>query len=469
MKKDRMIRNIYVMAVGLVAGACMTACSHEEDDIFDQSAAERLNAVGSVYSERLTQSPGGWVMEYYPYSDNEDLVTGTGYLIMNRFHDNGAVFTAMKNKASYNTFWTDSSSWQIVTYMGPVLTYNSYNRCFGRFSDPNDIDLTTARGEDESGKGFQGDYEFVMVDVPENAQHIMLKGVKRGVYQRLTRLPEGTDFEAYLDDISDFRKIHFVDNAQWELLLNDNGQTYKMNYADRGCATVYPADKDSTAYGWHMPFMVTHYDGQYHLRFKDTVMVGNVQMEQEYAFNEEEEVFHGVKNAENVITPYPAGKFFVEMLDLAHRWKMSVATEKSDDNKQVLANMISELAAGTTKYEINGSSDKDRLFYFRKVDDQLQLSFTVKFRRNNRYLTAELLFLYSMETDDNGLLTLNYAEPRGDGGKNIVESFPAVKTFLESFNGSYRVSGKETAFNLREVRLSSTTKENSWIILQYEN
>ena len=36
-------------------------------------------------------------MEYYPYTDNEDMNTGVGYLIMNRFHDNQSVYSLMKN------------------------------------------------------------------------------------------------------------------------------------------------------------------------------------------------------------------------------------------------------------------------------------------------------------------------------------------------------------------------------------
>jgi len=457
-----------ILLIGLTVGTAFTSCSNEQENIFDESAAERLNSVSAIYSQRLTDSKGGWVMEYYPYTDNENMVTGVGYLIMNRFNSNGSVYTLMKNKASYNTKWEDTSAWEVITDMGPVLTFNSWNKCYGRFTDPLDIDLTTGRSEDESGKGFQGDYEFVMVDVPEGGDHIMLKGKKRGIYQRLTRIPEGTDFEAYLNDIDAFKKSHFIDNAQWELLMVDNGANYRINYADRGIGTVYPADKDSTAYGWHMPFTVVKYDEQYHLRFKDSVMVGNQQMEQEFYFDDDEEVFHGMNNAENVIKYYPAPDFFHEMLAQAHRWKSSVAMDKSDDFKTALNNMIAEMAAGSTKYELNGSSDKDKVFVFRKVSDQIQLSFTVKFRRSNRNYTVELPFLFTVEETDGGA-KLTYVEPLSDGAKNLVQSFPTITTFLQHFNGTFTIDGKDNKYSLRDLKFTSTTKDNSWFVLQYEN
>ena len=458
-----------LLLVGLAVGATFTSCSNEQEDIFDQSAAERLNSISAIYTERLADSKGGWVMEYYPYTDNEDLNTGIGYLIMNRFNSDGSVYTMMKNKASYNTKWEDTSAWEVITDMGPVLTFNSWNRCYGRFTDPLDIDLTPGSySNDESGKGYQGDYEFVMVDVPENGNHIMLKGKKRGIYQRLTRIPEGTDFEAYIDDIATFRKTHFIDNAQWELLMTDNGTDYRINYADRGIGTIYPEGKDSTAYGWHMPFMVTKYDDQYHLRFKDSVMVGSQQMEQEFYFNADEEVFHGMVNPENVIKPYSAVNFFHEMIEQAHRWKTSLALDKSDDFKTAITNMVNEMAAGETKYELDGTADKDKTFTFRKINDQVQLSFKVKFRRSNRNYTVDLPFLFTLEKTDGGAV-LTYVEPLSDGAKNLVESFPTIKTFLEAFNGSYTIAGKDNSFSLRDLKLTSTTRDNSWIILQYEN
>jgi len=217
-----------------------------------------------------------------------------------------------------------------------------------------------------------------------------------------------------------------------------------------------------------MPYLITKYDDLYHLRFKDTVMVNGVQMEQEFYFNEAEETFHGMTNAANTIRCYPAYNFFIDAINGSHRWKTSVAAEKSDDFKTALQAMITEMATGSTKYEISGNTDADKAFTLRKVDGEFQLSFTMKFRRAGKDYTVELPFSYDMQTTNEGI-TLSYKDARTDGAQSVLNSFPSVKAFLESFNGSYTIVGRDNSYSLRNVRLTSTTKSDSWIVFQYEN
>lgn len=458
----------YMMATALALG--FAACSpSEEDDIFDHSAAERLNMISGEYSARLTDSKGGWVMEYYPYSDNENLVTGVGYIIMNRFNSDGSVYTMMKNKASHNEKWEDTSAWEVITDMGPVLSYNTWNKCIGRFTDPVDIDLTPGEySKDESGKGFQGDYEFVMVDVPENGNHIMLKGKKRGLYQRLTRVPEGTDFETYLNDLNSFNESHFNKTDLWELDMVNNGVKYKINRMYDGSPRVYPADKDSVAYGWLSPYLITKYDGKYHLRFKEAIEKNGEKMEQEFVLNDADEKFYGVENPENVISCTPAHTFFTDALNDTHRWQMTMALDKSDNIKAALSAMLSEMASGSVKYDLNGNGDKNKTLTFRKSDDELQFSFTVKFRRNNKNATSELIYAYKMEKSD-GQITLTYLGARNSAAESFLSTFASVGTFLESLNGTYTAAGIQNSYSLRELKLTSTNDTNHWFDIQYAN
>ena len=62
----------------------LSSCKNEEDDIFNASAAERLNAASDLYSARLTAQPNGWAIQYYPTYDDE-APNGKGYLILTRF------------------------------------------------------------------------------------------------------------------------------------------------------------------------------------------------------------------------------------------------------------------------------------------------------------------------------------------------------------------------------------------------
>lgn len=441
-----MTKRIYPVFLLLASVFMLTACVSEEDDIFDKSAAERLNEISGIYVNRLCDSPGGWVMEYYPYTDNEDMNTGVGYLIMNRFHDNQSVYSLMKNKATNNAVMNDSSAWEVITDMGPVLTFNTYNKCFGRFTDPyDDYILTPGRYDDESGKGLQGDYEFVMVDVPEGGDHIMLKGKKRGVYQRLTRVPVGTDFETYIDDMKKFTDSYFQAKARWEYRITDNGKTYMIDRMNEGRPRIYPEGKDSTAYGWYSPYLITYYNNQYHLRFKDTVMVDGVQMEQEYAYDAASDKFVGVKNKANTIEGEVPAVFFSKNLNKTstRRWEMSKAdADMSDEIKAIRTGITSDFKA-------IGCTFNNICFM---VKDQ-QLVMRVQFRQKTSSYAWYYFFTMDQEGDN---VTLKYLQGADEASTANLESIPSLKTFLEAMSQTFVASANKTRFDLNKVVLTST-------------
>ena len=46
--------------------ACICSCVNEEADLFDSSAAQRLNQAVTEYTDLLENSENGWIMDYYP-------------------------------------------------------------------------------------------------------------------------------------------------------------------------------------------------------------------------------------------------------------------------------------------------------------------------------------------------------------------------------------------------------------------
>ena len=56
------IYSFIIMALMLCVG--FASCSHEEDDLFGESAAQRLNKSVDKYQKLLTSSENGWVMEF---------------------------------------------------------------------------------------------------------------------------------------------------------------------------------------------------------------------------------------------------------------------------------------------------------------------------------------------------------------------------------------------------------------------
>ena len=63
------MKKILSISLILAAALAFTSCVKEEEDIFDKSAAERLNEASDLYSKRLMASPNGWAMQLYPTNE----------------------------------------------------------------------------------------------------------------------------------------------------------------------------------------------------------------------------------------------------------------------------------------------------------------------------------------------------------------------------------------------------------------
>ena len=202
----RLMKKIFVpLAAMAVMALAFTGCAGEEDDIFDKTAAERLNESSAKYSARLEAQPNGWAMQYYPtYYD--EYPYGSGYLILMRFNKDYSVDVSMDNRFSNNIYAEATSGWEVIKDNGPVLSFNTYNPCMHAFSDPEDIPWTE---DNEQSEGCGGDYEFIIVDAPEDASYMMLKGKKRNTYNLLTPIEEGVDYKEYLADVKAFHNSIF--------------------------------------------------------------------------------------------------------------------------------------------------------------------------------------------------------------------------------------------------------------------
>ena len=164
-----MMKKIYYILFLLLAGFCFNSCVSEEEDLFDKSAAERMNEALTKYKAILQDDPQGWVMEFYP----SDRSMG-GYTYTAKF-DNGKV--DMTSELSLNSSSGDkwpagtvvTSYYRVISEQSALLTFDTYNLLFHFFSEP--------RGSSDVD-GYASDYEFVFMEVSED--RIVLKGKKYG-------------------------------------------------------------------------------------------------------------------------------------------------------------------------------------------------------------------------------------------------------------------------------------------------
>ena len=434
----------------LIAGALMFAgCAGEEKDLFEKSAAERLNETGKIYSSRLQSSEAGWVMEYYP-TNTDETYKGRGYLIMADFDKDESVTLAMKNIMSDDEYMEERSLWEIIADNGPVLTFNTYNEVLHCFSNPEYY---------ESGKGFEGDYEFVMIDVPEDGQFIMLKGKKRGTYVRLTRLPDGTDFQEYLNDVNAFTKKIFPENAVNEDVLTIGDKKFAINSGSTGIMGMYPYGGDAITETTQHPFLITKRDGMYFLRFRSTIEANDVE-EQEFVYEADEDKFVGVEKIGNVIEGEDPATFLLNNLE-SGSWTALKTAEMSDKMKTYFDALDAEFSemkdSRKRSYTFSGMTltrEKDGSNYRWNVGYKVPGSSRVTYAQYN----------YSMQHEGENV-AFTYLAPVDESATNIQAKLPSVQNVTTLFGRKFVVRAAQTRFNLRQIRLTAADDADLWVVL----
>ena len=100
----------------------LNSCFKTEEDIFDQSPAQRLNKLTSDYREVLSGSENGWALQYFA-SETEH-----GYPFVMKFDKSGKVTIAGNNSVSTGgVYKEESSTYDFVQDMSVVLTFDTYN------------------------------------------------------------------------------------------------------------------------------------------------------------------------------------------------------------------------------------------------------------------------------------------------------------------------------------------------------
>lgn len=162
------------------------SCLHDDNDTFDESAAERLDKAATADKACLESATNGWVMHYYTGEE----YSGGGFTFLVKFKDNKAYVSSEIAPEDMVT----TSSYDVIKDQGPVLTFNTYNLIMHYFAQPAQEDVD----------GVQGDYEFVIQKA--TADSVFLKGKKWGNHMLLTKMPEATEWTAYLKSLSDMNE-----------------------------------------------------------------------------------------------------------------------------------------------------------------------------------------------------------------------------------------------------------------------
>ena len=449
------MKKILSLTLLLAAGIGFTACVNEEDDLFDKTAAERLNEASALYSSRLMAQPNGWAMQLYPTNDNE-APYGSGYLVLCRFNKDHSVVVSMKNQFTDNVYRTDTSLWEVITDNGPVLSFNSHNDCLHAFTDPEDI-LWTGNADEpnnETGTGVGGDYEFIIVDAPEDASYMMLKGKKRGTYNLFTPVEEGVEYESYLADVETFMKTMFPSsNPTFDVLHTPNGD-FKMTGIDDGIPNIFPYDGDEIIDESFNAFLITKRGDDYYLRLRDSFKIENGEeeaSEQEFMYHPDQDLFIGTGDDRFIIDGDEPNRFFRQaLIDETRQWRWNAKSEMSAAYGDLMTKLSDAFKSKKLTY------DRNILKYNTSKD---KVVMTVSYKRNTSTISLDYIFGYSF--DESNKLTLTYEGPNDKAAETMLTQIPEIKGIVDAMNGQLNVKPSSTRFNLNNLRIE-TKDSNLW-------
>ena len=185
-----------VVSVALVSIALVGCSRFEEEDLFEESAALRIEHNAEKLQEILVNAPYGWVMQYYT---GRGVAVFEGFNLFAKFEKGGKVTLAGNHRylrnGNANKYTECASLYELIREDGLVLAFNTWNDVLTPFVDsvsywaaPNNLL--------KDGEGMQGDQNLVVMSMRED--EIICRGER---YDALIRLVKADcDWQTYIND-----------------------------------------------------------------------------------------------------------------------------------------------------------------------------------------------------------------------------------------------------------------------------
>lgn len=425
---------IFGSATLIVLASAFSSCKNEEDDIFESSAAERLEQAKTENHALLCAAPNGWAMQYF--ADNTD---EGGYTFLMKFDKNTSVKIAANNSLTGNVYKEETSMFDVIADYGPVLTFNSYNSIFHQLADPYEVPSLPG---DESGYGHRGDYEFIIMDA--TADRIELRGKKHGIDIVMTPLAEDADWATYFDELKAKSRSLFNDKFDPLLLDLGNDNRFIVSKASTGVFNMYPEGGDAISQTTKHPYIVTPYGIRFKEKFEDT--------EVQELLIDEDGLFYieGIEGA-GLRQSMALNELFIRK---SFSWRITV-----DNCHGTFATAIKDIETETKDKLKRNFNSLDVTYYSNEG------TYALSFRNSG---TSAAAYIYGNETADEDGVTVNFDFSTTEGntnGKNRLRDIPALTTFINLLNSTQFVLSTDKPLAPTTIVLKSKTNENDYIIV----
>lgn len=272
------------------------ACDNKfEDDVFAESASERISNAITEYNTLLASSENGWGFEYYPGGANRTL---GGYMFTTVFTETEV--TAMLD--ILGTTMSDTSAYDVIANGGPTLSFDMYNEVFHAFSTPTS----------QNYNGYLADYEFLLMSHTDDV--IILKGKKYGSYMRLVRLTENPT--SFLTKVTEMTS-HIEGRGLIEFVMG--GET--IEFSKNGRVLTYNYTKDGTETSESMAYIYTATG----MRFYEPVIINGQTVQDLYLDTSDSTL----KTEDGTIVFYLALPLTIDLTSV--QWSISPGTAECSD------------------------------------------------------------------------------------------------------------------------------------------
>lgn len=220
------MKKILLYTFMAVMALTMQSCLHDNDEVFDKSAAERIDAAIAKAEQVLLSSQNGWVLHYYA---GQEYAYGGLNLAM-KFKDGKVTMYQDGAVDDNDNYITLTSTYKFTRDQGPVLAFDTYNDFLHSWGDPMGNNAPT------DVDGWEADYEFVVMNISEDQNTITLKGKKFGnkmILERLNVTPEEYFDEANIvaDAFEYYSKLNYKKDGKKARFINDGSQ-FTIQYLD---------------------------------------------------------------------------------------------------------------------------------------------------------------------------------------------------------------------------------------------
>ena len=414
----------------LSLAVAFTACSRDEESLFEKSAAERTVEALENAQKYLTEAPNGWEFLYFCNPATR------GYNILVKFDKHGKVTATAKNIPGHKTLVTDDNSvWEVVSDYGPILTFNTYNDVLHLWADPQ-----------ADGDGYLGDYEFLILEA--TPERILLKGKKHSGYSVMRRLPEGQNWESYFTDIEDMQKKLFNNSNLFQ--VEAGGNTYTVTGGSTGIFTIANKGEAPDAEDPATLPLITTQQGIYLTasftedRWQDVVLNNGV-----------------MKSANVTISSGKLNEHFEYYLRLAAGfWKFNIKdiNTNTKDKITIFDTKLKELYSNTKavtktiRWEANEASKTTKILRY------------IYSSTGSDKNTVELGYLYNV-TLSNGQVSFEYVAPADDNAQNMLDKIPEIGAVLRALNGTYNISATDAINPTTGIQITNKDDASKWFKL----